>query len=166
MISKLFGSKASKMKIDVAAPVSGELVPLQSVPDEAFAQGLMGDGVAIEPSEGLVVAPFDGVISHLIDTHHAVIVEHASGLQLLIHIGINTVALKGEGYKALVQTGDTVKSGQPLIEFNPEFIRKSGYSTVTPIIVVNEDEPEKVECSFNPVTAGDPAVLSISLKSS
>ncbi|SFS57892.1 PTS glucose transporter subunit IIA [Paenibacillus sp. BC26] len=166
MISKLFGGKASKKTVDIAAPATGELVPLQSVPDDAFAQGLMGEGVAIEPSEGVVVAPFDGVISHVIDTHHAIIVEHSSGLQLLIHIGINTVALKGEGFKALVNTDDKVKSGQPLIEFDPEFIRNSGYSTVTPIIVVNDEGADKVDCSFHTVKAGDSAVIKVTLKSS
>jgi PTS system, glucose subfamily, IIA component len=159
---KWFGKKSNS--VSVAAPISGKLVPLNEVPDEAFAQGLMGNGVAIEPADGRVIAPFDGVVSHLIDTHHALIIEHSSGLQLLIHVGINTVALNGDGFKAFVNTGDSFTAGQTLLECDLDKIRSAGYPVVTPVIVVNEEGAEKVECTFKTVTAGEPDTIKVVLK--
>ncbi len=96
--------------IEITAPITGESVQLEKVPDEAFfSQKYMGDGVAIEPAEGTVIAPFDATVAHMIHTNHAIIIEHESGLQLLIHIGVNTVALDGKGFTARVATGETVK---------------------------------------------------------
>ncbi|QJC53893.1 PTS glucose transporter subunit IIA [Paenibacillus albicereus] len=162
MFKKLFGS--GKKQVEVLAPMTGRLAPLADVPDEAFAQGLMGPGAAIEPSEGVAVAPFDGTVAHLIDTHHAVIVEHESGLQLLIHIGINTVAMKGAGFKALVQTGDAVKAGQPLIEFDLEAIRAAGHPAISPVIVAEEDAAEKVDITPGAVRAGEAGKYAVTLK--
>jgi PTS system glucose-specific IIA component len=161
MFKKMF---AGKKQVEAAAAITGRLVPLSEVPDEAFAQGLMGPGAAIDPSEGVAVAPFDGKIAHLIDTQHAVIVEHESGLQLLIHIGINTVAMKGDGFRALVKTGDAVKAGQPLIEFDREKIRAAGYPLISPVIVAEEEAAEKVDCIFGSVKAGETGHFSIRLK--
>lgn len=155
MLSKLFGKSKSKA-IEVSAPLSGKVVSLSAVPDEAFAGKHMGDGIAIEPSEGKVIAPFDGTVSHLIHTNHAIIIEHASGLQLLIHIGINTVALGGDGFKAHVSSGDTFQAGDTLIEFDRAKIEAAGYSAVTPIVVANEDDVKQLEhtTSSGNVSAG------------
>lgn len=169
MFNKLFGGDKTKTKsntVEAVSPLSGTMVPLSEVPDEAFAQGYMGDGAAIEPSKGVVLAPFDGTISHLIDTHHAVIVEHASGLQLLIHVGINTVALKGEGFTAHVKTGDIVKAGQVLLAFDPERIKAAGFPIITPVIVASEDVAESVDCAYGDVIEGQPGAFLIHLKSS
>lgn len=96
----------------------------------------MGEGIAIEPSEGKVYAPFDGTVAHVIKkSKHAVILEHASGAQVLIHVGIDTVSLKGEGFVLHVETYEQVKAGQLLIEFDLDVIRAAGLSTVTPVIV-------------------------------
>ncbi|OXM14244.1 PTS sugar transporter subunit IIA [Paenibacillus herberti] len=164
MFKKLFSNKKEAQVVEVAAAITGRLVPLAEVPDEAFAQGMMGPGAAIDPSEGVAVAPFDGVVAHLIDTHHAVIVEHESGLQLLIHIGINTVSMQGSGFKALVKTGDAVKAGQPLIEFDLEAIRAAGHSLISPVIVAEEEAAEKVDCQYGTVKAGATGNYTITLK--
>jgi PTS system glucose-specific IIA component len=164
MLRKLFGGKNEAKRVDVTAPASGKAVPLSEVPDEAFAQGYMGEGAAIVPTEGRIVAPFDGKVSHLIDTRHAVIVEHASGLQLLIHIGINTVALKGEGFKTLVNTGDAIRKGQPLIEFDPAVLSAAGYSLITPVVVTSEEFTERVEVAYGDVLEGDPSLIIVHLK--
>ncbi|WP_051459337.1 PTS sugar transporter subunit IIA [Paenibacillus zanthoxyli] len=120
------------------SPISGTLVDLGQVPDPAFAEKQMGDGIAIQPDEGKVYAPFDAVVVHVMEkSKHAVILEHASGVQVLIHIGIDTVALKGEGFVLNVHTGDQVKAGQLLVEFDTETIRRAGLSTVTPMIIPN-----------------------------
>lgn len=164
MFKKMFGGSSKSKTVEVTAPLGGKLVPLSEVPDEAFAQGYMGDGAAIEPTEGQVVAPFDGTVSHLIDTHHAIIVEHASGLQLLIHVGINTVELKGEGYKALVKNGDAIRAGQTLLEFDIAAIKAAGYPVITPVVVASEDNADKVTCRFGDIRSGQPGVMQVDLK--
>lgn len=137
MFKWLKGKSAEKMDVlDIAAPLTGNVVPLANVPDEAFASKAMGEGVAIEPTEGKVVAPFDGKVAHLIEkSKHAVILEHATGVQVLIHIGVNTVSMKGEGFKAHVSTGDEVKAGQLLIEFDMAAIQAAGYPVITPVLI-------------------------------
>ncbi|ANE46633.1 PTS glucose transporter subunit IIA [Paenibacillus swuensis] len=166
MFSKLFKSNKSEVSniVEVAAPLSGEVVGLEQVPDEAFAQKLMGDGFAVIPSEGKLVAPFDGTVAHLIETHHAVVIEHASGLQLLLHIGINTVKLKGEGFTAKVANDEKVTTGQTLIEFDPDYIKNAGFPIITPVVVANPEIVERLDVSFKGVTAGDPGVMQVVLK--
>ncbi|MBB3108608.1 PTS system glucose-specific IIA component [Paenibacillus phyllosphaerae] len=158
MFGKLF--KAKKETFTIRAPITGKAVSLTEVPDEAFAAGHMGKGIAIEPTVGKVVAPFDAIVAHIIHTNHAVILEHASGLQLLIHVGINTVAMKGEGFNGLVQMGDQVRAGQTLIEFDIEKIRTAGYPLITPVVIANEDEAvTETEVVEGKVTAGQDAVI-------
>ncbi|GGA34989.1 PTS system trehalose-specific EIIBC component [Paenibacillus physcomitrellae] len=121
--------------LEIAAPVEGSLLKLDQVPDPAFASGQMGPGVAIEPADGRVTAPFDGTVMHITKTKHALMLEHASGVQILIHVGIDTVKLKGEGFTTHVGTGDQVKAGQLLLEFDRETIKAAGLSLVTPVII-------------------------------
>ncbi|AZK47476.1 sucrose-specific PTS transporter subunit IIBC [Paenibacillus lentus] len=129
------------LSMQIPSPVAGKVLPLEEVPDPAFAQKHMGDGYAIEPTEGKVVAPFDGVVAHIMDkSKHAVILMHENGMQLLIHVGINTVSLKGNGFTAHVQSGDAVKAGQLLIEFDLDTIRAAGLTTITPVIVPSDAE--------------------------
>lgn len=160
MFKWLKGKTQSKLEVlEVVAPLTGKVVPLEQVPDPAFAQKAMGEGVAIEPTEGKVVAPFDGKVAHLIDkSKHAVILEHASGVQVLIHIGVNTVSLKGEGFKAHVSTGDEVKAGQLLIEFDIKAIEAAGYPVVTPILI--PDGVEAVKSVQSVENAGSVTALS------
>lgn len=124
----------------ILSPLSGTVVALKDVPDATFAEGVLGDGIAIEPKEGKVVAPCKGTVSTLFDTHHAIGLTLENGAELLVHIGINTVELNGEGYSAFVEEGDQVSPGQTLITFDPDFLRSKGYQTVTPVIVTNSDE--------------------------
>lgn len=122
--------------LNFPSPITGKIIPLESVPDPAFAQKHMGEGYAVEPAEGKVYAPFDGVVAHLMNkSKHAVILEHESGVQLLIHVGIDTVSLKGAGFKTHVQTGDSIKAGQLLLEFDMEYISEAGLSTITPVLI-------------------------------
>ncbi len=140
----------------VASPLKGEAIALKDVPDETFAQGVLGDGIAVEPSEGKVVAPADGTVGTLFDTHHAIGLNLDNGAELLIHIGINTVELGGEGYTAHVAEGDRVKKGQTLITFDKALIASKGYKTVTPVIVTNSFEYSAVKALANgSVSVGD-----------
>ncbi len=124
----------------VYAPLEGKVVALEDVPDATFAEGVLGLGAAIEPAVGEVVAPADGEVSSIFDTHHAVGLTLDNGMELLIHVGINTVALNGEGFTAHVSEGDKVKRGQPLISFDMDFITSKGYPIITPVIVSNADD--------------------------
>ncbi|MEW4370087.1 PTS system trehalose-specific EIIBC component [Paenibacillus kandeliae] len=151
--------------LDLPSPISGQAVSLDQVPDPAFAEKQMGEGIAIEPTDGKVYAPFDGNVAHVIDkSKHALILEHTSGVQILIHIGIDTVGLKGEGFKAHVATGDTVSKGQLLLEFDMDMITSAGYATISPIIVpVGQEMIQQIEELPGPVEAGETPVLRIHL---
>ena len=124
----------------LSACLNGTVVPLTEVKDEAFASGALGDGIAIEPTDGELVAPADGEISSTFETHHAVGMTTADGAELLMHIGIDTVKLGGKHFTYLVNEGDKVKKGQPLIRFELEAIKAEGYPVTTPLIVCNTDD--------------------------
>ncbi|WP_068614982.1 sucrose-specific PTS transporter subunit IIBC [Paenibacillus tuaregi] len=152
--------------LEVSAPITGTVVPLETVPDPAFAQKHMGEGIAIEPSEGKAVAPFDGTVALVMDkSKHAIILEHESGVQILIHIGINTVSLKGNGFTTHVQTGDQVKAGQLLIEFDIEAIRAAGLPLITPVLVPSglEQVAEVAPSAAGDVTANEKSVMKVHL---
>lgn len=139
---KVEGGDAIK---EIYSPLKGEAIRLSEVPDDTFANEILGKGMAVIPSEGMVVSPVDGEVSTLFDTLHAIGVTGDNGVELLIHVGINTVELEGKYYKALVKQGDKVTKGQPLLEFDIDGIRSAGYNTVTPVIITNSDEYEDVE---------------------
>lgn len=128
----------------VYSPLKGSIVKLADVQDAAFSSGMLGKGVAIMPEEGVLYAPADGTISAFFPTGHAVGMTANSGLELLMHVGMDTVQLEGKGFKPLVKTGDTVKKGQKLLEFDMELIQNAGYSLVTPVLVANSANYEDV----------------------
>lgn len=139
-------NEQQRSEMTISAPLQGTAVPLSEVPDPAFAQKHMGDGLAIIPSEGKVYAPFDGVLEHVFKTKHALILSDTEGLQVLIHVGINTVSLKGEGFTTHVESGMSVKKGELLLEFDKEAIEAAGLPVITPIIIPDGQERDpKVE---------------------
>ncbi|MCE4051904.1 MULTISPECIES: glucose-specific PTS transporter subunit IIBC [Bacillaceae] len=129
----------------LVSPIKGQLVPITEVPDPVFAGKMMGDGFAIIPSEGTVVSPVDGKIVNLFPTKHAIGIMADSGREILIHFGIDTVKLKGEGFETLVGENDEVKKGQPLLKVDLDFIKENATSTTTPIIFTNLAEGESVQ---------------------
>lgn len=131
--------------IVIPSALDGKIISLSDVPDETFSQEILGKGVAVEPSSCKITAPCDAQVSTLFDTHHAIGLTLDNGAELLIHIGINTVELDGEGFKAFVSEGDRVKKGQALLEADLQHIKEKGYNTVTPIIITNSDEYKSVE---------------------
>lgn len=124
----------------VDCPMDGKLIPLGEVADETFASGVLGAGVALEPTDGTVYAPFDGTVETLLDSHHAVGLRSTDGVELLVHIGRDTVALNGQYFTAFVKVGDTVKKGQRLLTCDLDAVRAAGYDITTPVIVTNTDE--------------------------
>ena len=126
----------------VYSPLEGELIPMTEVPDETFASKALGDGVAVIPEKGCVYSPFDGEVEMVYDTGHAIGLVREDGMEVLIHVGINTVELGGKYYTAKVSNGQKIKKGDLLLEFDMDEIAKAGYSLVTPVIVTNSDEYE------------------------
>ena len=130
----------AKTSLALNSPLSGEVIALEAVADEAFSQKVLGDGVAIRPHEGKVVAPCDARVETVIESRHAIGLACDNGAELLIHVGLNTVNLQGEHFRPLVKEGDIVKAGTPLLEFDKEAIERAGYDLTTPVLVINSDE--------------------------
>ena len=129
----------------VMQPVKGNVIAREAIPDETFASGVLGDGVGVEPTAELVVAPFDGTISSVAQSKHAIGIE-SNGMEMLIHVGVDTVNMNGDGFECLVKEGDEVKLGQPLIRFSREKIKAAGYSDTVAVLLTNSDDLEGVEC--------------------
>ncbi|MBW6408696.1 beta-glucoside-specific PTS transporter subunit IIABC [Clostridium weizhouense] len=133
--------KSNKLgKVVIASPLKGDAVKLNNIEDEAFSSGVLGHGIAIIPSEGKVVAPIDGEVTTLFPSLHAIGITAESGVEILIHIGLDTVQLEGKGFKAHIKQGDKITKGQPLVDFDIDLIKEAGYSVVTPIVVTNMSE--------------------------
>ncbi|MBN6091672.1 glucose-specific PTS transporter subunit IIBC [Staphylococcus saprophyticus] len=133
-------------EVNIYAPGNGQVIPLSEVPDQVFAQKMMGDGVGFIPADGKIVAPFDGTVKTIFPTMHAIGLESDQGLELLIHIGIDTVKLNGEGFESFVETDDRVHKGQVLMQIDLDYITAHAPSTVTPLIITNlEDRQLSVE---------------------
>lgn len=166
MFKKLFGKKEEPVKtIQILAPLSGNAVNLASVPDPVFSEKMMGDGIAIEPSEGIVVSPVDGEIMQIFPTKHAVGIRAKNGAEILIHIGLETVSLKGEGFETYVHQGDSVKAGDKLVSFDMATISEKAKSTVTPIIITNTDQAASFNfLSEGKVERGSTPILEVTFK--
>ncbi|MBO9130078.1 PTS glucose transporter subunit IIA [Bacillus sp. 165] len=137
MFKKLFSSKINQETI--VAPLTGEVKNIEEVPDPVFAQRMMGDGIAIVPTEGKVVAPVDGEIVQLFHTKHAIGIRSQQGLEILIHVGLETVNLKGEGFEAHVTEGQKVKAGDLLLTFDLPYIKQNAKDIITPMVITNKD---------------------------
>ena len=133
---KLFGKKLE----GIYAPIAGKAVAITEVPDPTFAEGMLGNGIAIEPADGKVYAPCDATVDMMFDTGHAVSLVTESGAEILIHVGLETVGLEGKPFTVHVQNGDKVKKGQLLIEADLEAIKAAGLPTITPVLICNTDD--------------------------
>ncbi|GAB2319783.1 PTS glucose transporter subunit IIA [Alkalibacterium sp. s-m-22] len=149
----------------VVAPLTGKVIPLSEVPDPVFAQKMMGDGLGIIPTEGVLVSPVEGKVIQVFSTKHAVGIQSDFGAEILIHIGLETVNMNGEGFETFVKEGDTIKIGQKLITFDLELIDEKATSTVTLVVITNGDQIEivrKDECQE--VQAGNHTVMTLEKK--
>ncbi|HIP52329.1 MAG TPA: PTS glucose transporter subunit IIA [Campylobacterales bacterium] len=127
-------------KQTLVSPADGDIVDLTKVPDEVFSEKMAGDGIAIIPRSNTFVAPVAGTITKIFSTNHAFSIKTKSGLEVLVHIGLDTVALNGEGFKRLAKEGDIVSVGKPIISADLEFISSKGKEIITPIVVNHEKE--------------------------
>lgn len=146
-------------EIIINAPESGRIIKLSDVPDDVFAGGILGDGVAIEPKNGRILSPADGRVGAVFDTNHAIGIVADNGAELFIHVGIDTVKLKGKYYTCNLKKGDMIKAGDTLIEFDINAIKSEGYSVITPVIISNTDKYSKIETADKTggrVNSGEP----------
>jgi sugar PTS system EIIA component len=144
MFKNLFKSKKVEVETTILQPLEGEIVPLDVVPDPVFSQKMIGDGFAVNPTNGTVVSPVDGEVISVFPTKHAVSVKSTDGREILIHVGLETVTLNGEGFTSFVSDGQRVHRGQKLLEADFEFIKEKVPSIITPVIFTNLAENEKV----------------------
>ena len=154
----------TRSSIVVTAPFSGTLVPLSEVPDETFASGVLGEGIAIEPSDGLFCSPVDGTVETIAETKHAIGFAADNGLEILVHVGLETVSLNGEGFEILVKEGDKVKAGQPVAKADLALIRERGLKTITSIVLTGGADEKKLHCAEGLATAGKTPVLTLTEK--
>lgn len=150
---------SSEPTCSFVSPLSGTVIPLKEVPDDVFASGMMGQGAAIEPSEGRVTAPFDGTVYSVFPTLHAISLVSKNGTEVIIHVGIDTVSLNGQGFKAHVKNGDTVHAGDLLLEFDIDYIHKQNLKTITPVLVTNMNDMASVTVDAEmhaPIQRGEP----------
>ncbi|TDM15376.1 glucose-specific PTS transporter subunit IIBC [Macrococcus bovicus] len=148
-------TSGNKDLTEVFAPISGEVVDITKVPDEVFAGKMMGEGVAVIPAEGVVYAPFDGTVKMDFPTKHALGLESEAGTEMLIHFGLETVGLKGEGFEVLVKPGDTIVIGQPLLKADLNFIREHAKSDITPLVFTNLGNKQMIDVHYGRINHGD-----------
>jgi len=150
----MFGFLKSKAK-EIQAPVDGEVLALESVNDDVFSQKMVGDGVAIKPTSNVFTAPIDGVISKIFSTNHAYSIKGDKGLEVMVHIGLETVALEGKGFTRKSEEGERVKAGDAIIVVDLAYISEHAKDTITPVIVLEESEVKALEKKLGNVKMGD-----------
>lgn len=152
---------ASAHSIEIIAPLSGEIVNIEDVPDVVFAEKIVGDGIAIRPTGNKMVAPVNGTIGKIFETNHAFSIESDDGIELFVHFGIDTVELKGEGFTRIAEEGQTVKIGDTIIEFDLALLEEKAKSTLTPVVISNMDEIKELSKLSGTVNVAQDAVLRI-----
>lgn len=155
----MFGFLKGK-KSEIVSPLSGEVLPITECADPVFSSKALGNGVVVIPTSNDVYAPIDGKIVQVADTVHAVCIEGEDGIELLIHLGIDTVNLNGEGFTCLVKLGDTVKKGDKIATMDIDFIKGKGYKLDSPVILLNEDKLKDVEFNTGTSVGGQTVVVS------
>ncbi|EGD52715.1 PTS system IIA component, Glc family [Thermoanaerobacter thermohydrosulfuricus] len=161
----MFNIFKKKKYVDIYSPINGRLLKIEDVPDPVFSQKMVGDGVALEPKEGIVYSPVNGTIIQLFPTKHALGIKTEEGLEVLIHIGMDTVEMKGNGFESFVSEGEKVKVGDKLIKFDMELVKKE-HPLTSPIIITNMDIVDKIvkEPDGEEVKAGNTKVMRVYLK--
>lgn len=143
--------------MQILAPISGEVVPLTQVPDEVFAEGMAGDGGAIIPgASGEAVAPVTGLLVRLFEGGHAFGITTEEGVDVIVHLGLDTIQMESEGFEKLATEGDRVEVGQPIVRYDLDAIQNAGYDPVTPVVVSNQDEHPVQNLRTGKVEAGEP----------
>ena len=148
---------------EIKSPLSGKVIALSKIDDPVFAGGAMGNGIAIQPSDNKVYAPFDGTVEFVADSKHAVGIKSDDGVELLIHVGMDTVQINGKGFDVKVNANDKVKAGDLLLEFDREAIEKAGYSLITPVVITNSFEFEQKELCLDEDISYGKSIINLSV---
>lgn len=166
MFKNLFGKKNDVDKeIEITSPVNGKYVKLEDIPDPVFAEKMMGEGFGVDPTDGEVVAPVAGTVMQVFPTNHAVGIKTNNGLEVLIHIGLETVAMEGKGFEGHVSEGDKVEKGDKLVTFDMDLVKSEANSTISPVIITNSDVLESFDLKeVTDVDRADTVVASASIK--
>ncbi|WP_078428596.1 PTS sugar transporter subunit IIA [Alkalihalobacterium alkalinitrilicum] len=167
MLKKLFGiGKKELLSEEVLySPMNGTYVKMENVPDPTFAQKMIGDGFAVEPTDGIVVSPIKGEVIQVFPTKHAIGIRSVGGAEVLIHIGIETVNMKGEGFEVFVKEGDKVEKGAKLVEVSIDLVKEKAVSTITPVVITNFDQVKSINVEpAGQVVAGETQVAIFSMK--
>ncbi len=163
MVLKFF-NKNGEEEHSIIAPMTGGAVSVTAIPDEVFSEKLLGDGVAIIPDEGEVVSPVNGKIIQVADTYHAFGIRSDDGLDILVHIGVDTVGLKGKGFKVFVENGQEVQIGDRIAKVDVKFIEASGFPTHTALLITNINEIKNIKCFIGLVEAGKTKIITYDKK--
>ena len=156
--------KKEKTIVTIYSPMNGKVIELKEVPDEAFAQKMVGDGCAIEPDKGIICSPIDGQLMNIFPTNHAIIFETIDGLEMIVHFGIDTVKLDGKGFQKLREPGP-IKIGDEIVKYNLDEIKDGVPSTRSPIIINNMEKVEKIEIiSLGKVVKIGEPIMKVTLK--
>ena len=150
----MFGFLKRKIR-EIKAPVDGQIVALESVKDDVFSQKMVGDGVAVIPMSNTFTAPIDGVVSKIFSTNHAYSIKSPKDLEVMVHIGLDTVALDGKGFERIANEGDEVKAGDAIIRVDLAYIHEHAKDIITPIIISDESDVKNIEKKLNIVKSGD-----------
>ena len=151
-------------EIEIMSPITGKAIGIAEVPDPVFAEKMLGDGVAIVPEDGLVVSPCKGKVVQIFPTNHAVGIETKQGFDLLVHLGIDTVELKGKGFERLVEEGQSVDVGTPLLKMDLGKIAELGKSTISPVIITTMDKIQTMNVTTGQVRAGKDVIIKVKVK--
>ncbi|PPI88246.1 PTS glucose transporter subunit IIA [Candidatus Pantoea edessiphila] len=164
LFSKLFGETIDTEKIiNIIAPLSGDIINIEDVPDVVFAEKIVGDGIAIKPNGNKIVAPVNGKIGKIFETNHAFSIISDDGIELFVHFGIDTVELKGEGFKRIAKEGQIVTIGDVIIEFDLFLLEKKVKSTITPIVISNIDKIKELIKLSGKAMIGETTIIRISM---
>lgn len=153
-----------KKEVALYMPTKGKVIELDQVPDQVFASRMVGDGVAFIPHEDLIKAPCSGKVVQVFPTNHAIGIESKEGLEVLIHLGIDTVELKGEGFQRLIEEGQEIKKGDPLAKMNLDLIKEKGKEIITPVVITNMEVVKELKPCRLDETIDDEVILNIRLK--
>lgn len=151
-------------KTVLKAPITGRIIPIEEVPDHVFADKVVGDGLAIEPTGAVIVAPCDGVIGKIFATNHAFSIETPSGIELFIHFGVDTVALNGEGFKRVAREGQQVQMGEPIMELDLALLTSTAKSIITAVVIASMDDVSQLEKCDGEVEAGVDRLMTVIVK--
>ncbi|WP_018923917.1 PTS sugar transporter subunit IIA [Salsuginibacillus kocurii] len=167
MLKKLFGKKSEPKDVQVFSPANGTFVDLTEVPDPTFSEKMMGEGFAVDPAEGKIVSPVKGKVTQVFPTKHALGIRSDEGLDLLIHIGLETVSLNGEGFEVHTSEGSSVNQGDVLVEFDMDKVNQDAKSTITPVVFTEADQinSHSIE-SVQDLSAGETPVATVNVNPS